>query len=91
MEKLMKYINSHPEYNMKLVYSTPSLYMEAVHARTHSYPIHILIHLFFFFQQPQKILHGTFEPEISFPTLITLMRIGPVTLLLDLLSKDMRE
>jgi hypothetical protein len=33
MDKVIKYINSHPdEYNMTLKYSTPSIYVDAVHA-----------------------------------------------------------
>lgn len=31
MDKLIKFINSHPEYNMNVRYSTPSLYLEAIH------------------------------------------------------------
>lgn len=30
MEKLMKYINNNPQYNMKLRYSTPSIYLQSV-------------------------------------------------------------
>ncbi|PRP80616.1 hypothetical protein PROFUN_11559 [Planoprotostelium fungivorum] len=30
MEKLMKFINGHPEYKMKLRYSTPSIYLQSV-------------------------------------------------------------
>ena len=33
MDKIIKFINAHPEvYNMKLFYSTPSIYLDAVHA-----------------------------------------------------------
>jgi hypothetical protein len=31
MDKLIKYINSHPEYGVEMRYSTPSLYVKAVH------------------------------------------------------------
>jgi hypothetical protein len=31
MDKLMSFINSHAEYNMELIYSTPSQYLKAVH------------------------------------------------------------
>eukprot|EP01121_Diplochlamys_sp_Union-15-3_P011954 TRINITY_DN3519_c0_g1_i4.p1 TRINITY_DN3519_c0_g1~~TRINITY_DN3519_c0_g1_i4.p1 ORF type:complete len:964 (+),score=220.79 TRINITY_DN3519_c0_g1_i4:163-2892(+) len=33
MDKLMKYINSHSEYNTKLFYSTPSMYLEALNSK----------------------------------------------------------
>jgi len=33
MDKLMDYINTHQEYGMELIYSTPSIYMEAVHEK----------------------------------------------------------
>jgi lysosomal alpha-mannosidase len=32
MDKIIKYINSHPEYKMTLKYSTPSMYVDAVHS-----------------------------------------------------------
>jgi lysosomal alpha-mannosidase len=33
MDKIIKYINARPDvYNMKLVYSTPSIYLDAVHS-----------------------------------------------------------
>ena len=33
MDKIIKYINAHPEvYGMNLFYSTPSIYLDAVHA-----------------------------------------------------------
>lgn len=33
MEKLMDYINSNPQYNMKVMYSTPSIYVDSIHAK----------------------------------------------------------
>jgi lysosomal alpha-mannosidase len=39
MDKLMKYINSHPEYNMKLIYSTPSIYLDAVNSKNVSWSV----------------------------------------------------
>jgi hypothetical protein len=32
MDKIIKYINNHPEYGMTLKYSTPSIYLDAVHS-----------------------------------------------------------
>ncbi len=34
MDKLINYINSHPEFGVKAFYSTPSIYIEMVHAES---------------------------------------------------------
>lgn len=35
LDKLIKYVNEHPEYNMQLKYSTPSEYIKAVNEQNH--------------------------------------------------------
>lgn len=39
LDKLIKYVNSHPEYNMELKYSTPSLYLKEINEQKLTYPI----------------------------------------------------
>jgi lysosomal alpha-mannosidase len=39
MDKLMKYINSHPEYQMTLKYSTPSIYLDEIHKLNYTWPV----------------------------------------------------
>mmetsp|Transcript_129118 Transcript_129118/g.182065 ORF Transcript_129118/g.182065 Transcript_129118/m.182065 type:complete len:128 (+) Transcript_129118:430-813(+) len=38
IDKLIKYINSHPEFNMTLMYSTPSQYLEVLSKENVSLP-----------------------------------------------------
>ena len=38
IDKLMKYINSKPEYGVKLIYSTPDEYITAIRKEEISYP-----------------------------------------------------
>lgn len=40
MDKLINYINGHTEkYNVKLLYSTPSIYLEEVHKQNITFPL----------------------------------------------------
>ena len=38
-DKLKKYINSHPEYGLNIIYSTPNEYMAAIHEERATYPV----------------------------------------------------
>lgn len=38
MDKLMDYINSHPELNAEVLYSTPSVYLQAINEQKIAYP-----------------------------------------------------
>jgi hypothetical protein len=39
IDKLLKYINSKPEYGIKVIYSTPSVYIDAIQKEKATYPV----------------------------------------------------